>query len=256
MADSENSRTLSPVTCRGLLSGTAVWLEDQIANTTPDCDVTASGGVDERVRCIWRAWMATHRKLEELCKAQQRLERRLVAAIGFPRVEISAADMERPAAAFTAGEIDSLLGGGTDGATSEGSLPLSASCALPGVLVSLTPTPLSLLSGRNCISGPFKDRLNGVQICGCDGGRRVLCFRAAHRRNADNRRTGKVFSTPANKSPRCSYLGSINRFHFIRFSDLNVFHSYDTKRFTTTAKHACKSGSDGNSISCGCTRCW
>jgi hypothetical protein len=114
MADSENSRTLSPVTRRGLLSGTAVWLTEQIANMSPDCDAIASGGIDERVLCIWRKWMAAHRKVEQFCRAQQRLERRLVTAIGFPRVEILAADMERPVVAFTADKIDSLLGGGTE----------------------------------------------------------------------------------------------------------------------------------------------
>ncbi len=164
---------------------------------------------------------------------------------GFPRVEISAADMERPVAAFTAGEINSLLGGGSDGGTSEGSLSLSDSRARPRRLGKSYAYTFVIALGEKLYSGPFKDRLNGVQICGCDGGRRVLCFRAAYRRNADNRRTGKVFSTPANKSPRCSYLGSINRFHFIRFFNLNVFHSYDTKRFTTTAKHADESGADG-----------
>ncbi|TDQ31948.1 hypothetical protein DEV91_10643 [Phyllobacterium brassicacearum] len=188
-----------------------------------------------------------------------------------------AADMERPAAAFTAGEIDSLLGGGTetvdarkeakavlrarqhvwdgmderleysrairaeaeadvnvgsDGGTSEGSLSVSASRVRPRRLGKSYAYTFVVALGEKLYSCPFKDRLNGVQICGGDGGRRVLRFRAAYRRNADNRRTGKVFRTPANKSPRCSYLGSINSFHFFRFFSLNVFHSYDTKRLT------------------------
>lgn len=71
---------------RGQVDSSYCLAGTEHADPVLDCDVTASGGVDERVRCIWREWMATHRKLEELCKAQQRLERRLVAAIGFPRV--------------------------------------------------------------------------------------------------------------------------------------------------------------------------
>lgn len=114
MADSENSRTLSPVTRGGLLSGTEIWLTEQIATMSPDCDVTASRGVDERVLYMWRKWMAAHRKVEQFCRAQQRLERRLVRAIGFPRVEILAADMERPVVAFSADKIDTLLGGATE----------------------------------------------------------------------------------------------------------------------------------------------
>ena len=114
MANFETNRTLPPIIRRDLVSGTAVWLEEQIARVTPDCDASASAEADDRVLCIWRNWMATHRKVEGLCRAQQRLEGRLVAAIGFPRVEILTADRERPVAAFTAGEIESLLGWGTE----------------------------------------------------------------------------------------------------------------------------------------------
>ncbi|MEK1888256.1 MAG: hypothetical protein AAAB35_11930 [Phyllobacterium sp.] len=58
--------------------------------------------------------MAAHKKVEAQCRAQQRLERRLVAAMGFPRVEIRAAAMEQPVMVFTAGAVDSLLGGGAE----------------------------------------------------------------------------------------------------------------------------------------------
>ena len=112
MADLRNSRTLSPVTRGGLLSCTAVWLEDQTANVPSDCGVTASGRVDERVLSLWRNWMAAHRKVEGLCRRQQRLERRLVTAIGFPRVKILAAGMERPVTTFAASDVDSLPGRG------------------------------------------------------------------------------------------------------------------------------------------------
>ena len=78
---------------------------------------TASEGTVERVIFIWRDWIATHSKVERLCRAQQRLERRLVAALGFPRVEILAADRKRPVAAFTAEEIDYLLGAGAENAS-------------------------------------------------------------------------------------------------------------------------------------------
>jgi hypothetical protein len=63
MADSENSRTLSPVTCRGLLSGTAVWLAGQTANVMSVSGVTAPAETDEQVLCLWRNWMAAHREV-------------------------------------------------------------------------------------------------------------------------------------------------------------------------------------------------
>ena len=110
MADSEIGRTLSPIAQRDLLSGAAVWLTEQSAKASPELGATASGATDERVLSIWRNWMTAHKEVERLCQAQQRLERRLVAALGFPRVEIFASDQKRPSSAFAAGEIDSLLG--------------------------------------------------------------------------------------------------------------------------------------------------
>lgn len=116
MADSENSMTLAPIAQRGFLSGMAAWLTEQSANMSLELGATASEGTVERVIFLWRDWIATHRKVERLCRTQQRLERRLVAALGFPRVEISA-DRKQPVAAFTADEIDFLLGGGAENAS-------------------------------------------------------------------------------------------------------------------------------------------
>ena len=45
---------------------------------------------------------------------RKRAEARLVAAIGFPRIEILVAGMERPVATFAAGEIDAVLRGGAE----------------------------------------------------------------------------------------------------------------------------------------------
>ncbi|TDQ14873.1 hypothetical protein [Phyllobacterium brassicacearum] len=108
MGDSENSRTLPPVTRTSLQSTSVAWLTAQIADASP----AASAGSNDRVLSLWLQWMAAHRTAERLCRRQQRLERRLVTAIGFPRVEILAADMERPVTTFAASDVDSLPGRG------------------------------------------------------------------------------------------------------------------------------------------------
>jgi len=111
MADSENSRSLPTVTRRSLRSTLVVWLKAQSKNVS---NVISSQGNDEPVLSIWRNWMAAHRRVEQLCRTQQHLECQLVAAVRFPRVEVLAPGGEQPAVAFTASEIDSVLGSGAE----------------------------------------------------------------------------------------------------------------------------------------------
>ena len=113
MTDSENSIATSPATERGLLSVTAVWLTNEITDVSREMGAVASKGRDDRVLSLWLDWIATRRKVEELCRKQQRLERCLVSAVGFPRVDVLRPGGERTVAAFTTSEIDTLLGGGT-----------------------------------------------------------------------------------------------------------------------------------------------
>ena len=104
MADSDNSRTLPPVTQRGLLSGTAVWLNAQAAWAAADTVILS----------LWEDWLVAHKRGERLCRAQQRLERCLVSAVGFPRADVLRPGAERTVAAFTTSQIDALLGEGIE----------------------------------------------------------------------------------------------------------------------------------------------
>ena len=102
MADSEKSRTLPPVTRRGLLSGTKVWL---IARTV-------SLAADTAVLALWREWFTTCGKIEELFRLRKRAEFRLVAAADSPLVEVPEPGCKRAVTAFAASDVDSLLGRG------------------------------------------------------------------------------------------------------------------------------------------------
>ncbi|TDQ12769.1 hypothetical protein DEV91_1501, partial [Phyllobacterium brassicacearum] len=78
MADSEKSRTLPPVTRRGLLSGTKVWLTARTVSLTADTAVLA----------LWRERFITCGKIEELFRVRKRAEACLVAAADSPLVEV------------------------------------------------------------------------------------------------------------------------------------------------------------------------
>ncbi|UCI05671.1 hypothetical protein [Mesorhizobium sp. B1-1-8] len=69
MADSDNSTTLPSVIRRELF------------RATTDPAVT-----------VWREWQAAHEETDRLSREQQRLERRLVEEVGFPKVMIRLSD--------------------------------------------------------------------------------------------------------------------------------------------------------------------
>jgi len=111
MADSDNSRTLPVVTRRRLLSTSATWLTGQV------------GGVDEGLYFVygrtnrsdpalmlWQEWWAAHEQVEKLCRRQQRLETALIAAVGFPHVDIVLADQDCVVAAFSLEDINRRFG--------------------------------------------------------------------------------------------------------------------------------------------------
>lgn len=117
MDDSDNSRTLPVVTRRRLLSTSAAWLTAQVA------DVNASLHPENRrpdggdpTLILWREWRAAHEQVEKFYRKQQRLETVLIAAVGFPRVDIAVPGQDCLVAAFTMEEIDHLFGDASENA--------------------------------------------------------------------------------------------------------------------------------------------
>lgn len=110
MADSDNSRTLPVVTRRRLLSTSAAWLAAQVGDVGAELyskDGQPDGG--DPALMLWREWRAAHDQVEKFCRKQQRLETALLAAVGFPHVDIAAPGQEGVVAAFSMEEIDRLF---------------------------------------------------------------------------------------------------------------------------------------------------
>ncbi|MCZ4430333.1 hypothetical protein O3S81_11560 [Agrobacterium sp. SOY23] len=90
MSDSEISRTSPIITRRRVLSTSAALLALQTsgideamgAKTPPDA------GTNYRVMDLWQKWLTAHDETQRFCKLQQGIERRMVAAVGFPQVKI------------------------------------------------------------------------------------------------------------------------------------------------------------------------
>ena len=114
MVDSENSRSLPTVTRRSSCSTIVAWLKAQSENESSVCSANLSEAPDDPVLSKWREWMTAHTEVERLCRTQQRLEGRLIAAVRYPRVEVLGPGGEQSVTAFTASEIDSFLGCGAD----------------------------------------------------------------------------------------------------------------------------------------------
>jgi hypothetical protein len=85
MADSDNSTTLSMVTRRRVLAGTAIAIAGWQAGASARSSLALP--LDPAVE-VWRRWQATHEQTERLCRQQQRLEHQLIETVGFPRVTI------------------------------------------------------------------------------------------------------------------------------------------------------------------------
>lgn len=111
MADSDNSRTLPVVTRRRLLSTSAAWLTAQAGNVNaaPQPENSRVDRVDPTLT-LWQEWRAAHEQVEKFCRRQQRIETALIAAVGFPRVDIAVPDQECVVAAFSVKEIDHRFG--------------------------------------------------------------------------------------------------------------------------------------------------
>lgn len=117
MADSDNSRTLPVVTRRRLLSTSATRLAAQVANVYaalhPE-NGRPEGG--DPTLMLWEEWRAAHDQVEKFCRKQQRLETALIAAVGFPHVDITLPDQDCVVAAFTMEEIDHQFGDASENA--------------------------------------------------------------------------------------------------------------------------------------------
>ncbi|MCY1668961.1 hypothetical protein [Rhizobium sp. SL86] len=112
MADSDNSRTLPVVTRRRLLSVSATWLAGLVGGVGEGLHF--AGGRNDRADpalMLWQEWWSVHELVEKLCRKQQRLETALIAAVGFPHVEIALPDKGCVVAAFSAEEIDRRFAG-------------------------------------------------------------------------------------------------------------------------------------------------
>ncbi|MDX8525398.1 hypothetical protein RFM68_12840 [Mesorhizobium sp. MSK_1335] len=87
MGDSDNSTPLSFVTSGKELARTAnVKLQShptELARGDLEKDHTS-----DRAVTVWRHWQDAHKLTEQLCREQQRLERKLAEIIGFPSATI------------------------------------------------------------------------------------------------------------------------------------------------------------------------
>ncbi len=111
MADSDNSRSLPVVTRRRLLSTSAIWLAAEVGDV--DAALHSENGWPDGgdpTLMLWREWRAVHDQVEKFCRRQQRLETALIAAVGFPQVDIAVPGQDCVVAAFTMTDIGRIFG--------------------------------------------------------------------------------------------------------------------------------------------------
>jgi hypothetical protein len=111
MADSDNSMSLSFVTRRYLLRGTAVAA---LARPLQGKALTAKlrgdrGGPDPAVS-LWEEWKAAALRTQTLCRKQQRLETELVRSVGFPRTTIRPSGNGEKVTIFSLDAIEDIYG--------------------------------------------------------------------------------------------------------------------------------------------------
>lgn len=106
MADSENSRTLPPITTGNLLSVTERFLEQRAAGQGGSGTASIDNALTK-----WAAWWDAHRECTRLCSVQQQLESELFRTAICPRVEVHLPNQVSPVIAETPEEIDAWLEG-------------------------------------------------------------------------------------------------------------------------------------------------
>lgn len=70
----------------------------------------AEGSASDPALALWRDWQAAYLDTAALCRRQQRLETRLVEAIGFPYAEVYLPDEDATVAVSWQGDIEDLFG--------------------------------------------------------------------------------------------------------------------------------------------------
>lgn len=93
MADSDNTMTLSLVTRRELLAGTAIAVVGPKRNAFGRNELETGPSTDPAL-AVWRQWQDAQSLTEGLCRQQQRLERELLEVVGFPGASVRLRDRD------------------------------------------------------------------------------------------------------------------------------------------------------------------
>lgn len=107
MVDSDNSTTLSFVTRRKVLAGTAIAMGAWGSSAFAGGSIVEEASADP-VLTLWHEWQDARRLTERLCRQQQGLERQLAETIGFPFALIQLSDGE-PVAVYSREAIADVL---------------------------------------------------------------------------------------------------------------------------------------------------
>ncbi|MGK9086641.1 hypothetical protein KXR64_23005 [Brucella intermedia] len=111
MADSDNTTTLPSVTRRMLLTGTTITTATlSLEYGVGTAEALARNPASDPALDIWRQWLAAYNEMQRLWIMQMDLERRMVAAVGFPEVEIALPGVKAPVRAFSLEDIDRICG--------------------------------------------------------------------------------------------------------------------------------------------------
>jgi hypothetical protein len=90
----------------GTMAATATWRFETRAGTK----ALAGNAVSDPALDLWQQWLAAHNETQRLWNIQLGLESRMVAAVGFPQVEITLPGKKQPVRAFSLEDIDRICG--------------------------------------------------------------------------------------------------------------------------------------------------
>ncbi|MFC2255015.1 hypothetical protein ACETRX_35970 [Labrys portucalensis] len=111
MAGSDHSTTLSFVTRRRLLLGTAVaTLALPFQSKAGPSETLADVDSPDPALLAWREWKTVALRTEALCHKQQRLETTLVREIGFPRTTLRLPGSSEALEFFSPEDIEAICG--------------------------------------------------------------------------------------------------------------------------------------------------
>ena len=115
MADSDHSTSLSFVTRRRLLMGTAVaTLAWPIQGEAQAEEALAECNAPDPALLAWQQWKTVALRTEALCHKQQRLETKLVREIGFPRTTLRLPGSGETLEFFSPEDIEAICGSAPD----------------------------------------------------------------------------------------------------------------------------------------------